>query len=361
MKKILFLFALIGALFASCSENEINDPNVIANDDGAITFRTLRDKNVTRAANDNESPYMVYARLANGSDWFIPGITVNETGTYTSAYYWPGKSTVVDFYSYAPATGDGVALGDASATGGTDGVATLPITFTVPTTANIDFTVATPVSKSQSQVTDNVVPLEFKHMLSKVVISAKLSTDLTGSGYALSTGYTATLGVGNSIGTVDAASATAALTPASTKTSASYAGYLTYYILPQVYVANTTNWNTSQGTTEDPATHNGDCYVTLTNVTITNNGTTIFPTTSGSTGGTLKAYYLEKDDISSETFIAGTQYNFVITITDLAYDSGGEPVFNGKIEFSSTTATWGDAVKVPIDQPDGSSSSTPTA
>lgn len=61
MKKILFLFALIGALFASCSENEINDPNVIANDDGAITFRTLRDKTVTRNANDNADNYFVYA------------------------------------------------------------------------------------------------------------------------------------------------------------------------------------------------------------------------------------------------------------------------------------------------------------
>ena len=118
--------------------------------------------------------------------------------------------------------------------------------------------------------------------------------------------------------------------------------------MPQTYTPETSAWNTSQIPDTD---RTGNCYVTLTNVTITNNGATIFPTT-GTTGGILKAYYLTSTDITNSKFLPGKQYNFVITITDLAYDSSGDPVFNGKISFSSSVADW-DAETVDIDQPNG--------
>ena len=98
MKKILFLFALIGALFASCSENEISDPQVIANDDGAINFRTLRDKTVTRYANDNTSTYMVYAQVKGATGWLIYGLTITVVHvTYTSDYFGQGGGNEVSF------------------------------------------------------------------------------------------------------------------------------------------------------------------------------------------------------------------------------------------------------------------------
>ena len=340
MKNILFLFAVIGAILASCSNNEVNEI-ISTKADQQISFRTLRDKTVTRAANDSASAYAVYAKIADATDWFINDLVITETGTYESDYYWPNASTEISFYSFAPASGDGVTVGTP-----TIATPTIPITFTVPTDADTDFTIATPVKTAKTST--GIVPLSFNHMLSKVKISAQLSTDLTTSKYALSSGYKATLGVPNSVGTADAAAASPALTPATTATSAVYSGDTIYYILPQTYTANTTAWNTSTGA--DVAS-NGNCYVTLTDVTITNSGVTVFPT-SGTTGGTLKAYYLESADITSETFLAGKQYNFMITITDLAYDSGGNPVFNGKISFTSTVADW-DPDNVDIDQPNG--------
>ena len=175
MKKILFLFALIGALFASCSENEINDPNVIANDDGAITFRTLRDKTVTRYANDNKSNYMVYAQVKGATGWLIDGLTVDVVnGTYTSNYYWPGGGTEVSFYSFAPASSDSVTVSKAEA--GTSPA--IDLSFTVPTSGKTDFTIATPQTLNKAGTTDGIVPLQFNHALSKVYITAALSTEL---------------------------------------------------------------------------------------------------------------------------------------------------------------------------------------
>ena len=344
MKNLLFLFAFIGATLVGCSNNEIDEISPVKAEQ-QISFRTLRDKTVTRAANDQSDSYAVYAKISDADSWFINDLVIDETGTYESDYYWPNAKTEIEFYAFAPASGNGVAVGDTVASG-----PTIDITFTVPDTAKVDFTIATPVKTAKTAT--GIVPLTFNHMLSKVVISAQLSDDLIKSKYALSTGYTATLGVPNSVGTVNAAAATPALTPASTATSAEYPGKLQYYILPQEYTANTSAWNTSTGT---DVTANGDCYVTLTNVTITNNGTTIFPVT-GTESGTLKAYYLEATDIADATFLAGKQYNFIITITELAYESGNDPIFNGKISFTSNVVDWDTpAIDVDIDQPNGAS------
>ena len=74
MKKILFLVAIIGAL-VSCSENETSSisPDVSNN---LIRFNTLRDKVITRYANDNKSDYQVYALITDQTARFTYNVLV---------------------------------------------------------------------------------------------------------------------------------------------------------------------------------------------------------------------------------------------------------------------------------------------
>ena len=345
MKNVYYLLIMIGLLATSCSNNEIDEISKLT-DKQNISFITLRDKAVTRAANDQSSPYAVFAQIKGASNWYINNLVISESGEYTSNYYWPGSSTEISFYAFAPASGNGVSVTDTTAA-----TPAIDITFTVPTKADIDFTVATPYVTAKTST--GVVPLTFNHMLSKIIVTAQLSESLLNQHYELSSGYTASFTVPNSVGTINVASTTPSLTPATTATSADYQDSLTYYILPQEFTPNTTNWDSETGS---DITTNGDCYIALSNITITNDGVTIFPSTTGVIGK-LKAYYFETGDIENNTFLAGKQYNLIFTITDMAYDSNDQPVFNGQISFTSEVVDWTTtddaAVDVDINQPNG--------
>ena len=72
-----------------------------------IDFRTLRDKAITRYANDNNDTYMVYANISGQSAWCFnttvtptTSTTTGDIDTTAAVYYWPGVQDVY-FYSYA--------------------------------------------------------------------------------------------------------------------------------------------------------------------------------------------------------------------------------------------------------------------
>ena len=102
MKKFLFLFALVGLFVTSCSNNEIDEVSASKNDK-AISFKTLRDKSVTRYANDGRNSFQVYAITTGDDDWYLnTPVTANAGSTTTTVnYYWPQGKTV-DFYGFCP-------------------------------------------------------------------------------------------------------------------------------------------------------------------------------------------------------------------------------------------------------------------
>ena len=67
MKKILMALAA-AAILAGCSKNE--QENVDGFTPKQIKFTNLNDK-LTRAANDGNDPYRVYAAWSGGTGWFI--------------------------------------------------------------------------------------------------------------------------------------------------------------------------------------------------------------------------------------------------------------------------------------------------
>ena len=206
----------------------------------------------------------------------------------------------------------------------------IPITYTVPSTAAQDFTIAAPATGLSA----NPVPMAFQHMLSKIEVTVKLATSLTNN-YTLSDDYEATLSVLSTTGTIDAVSATASLsatTPVSPWTVTTgtaltdYTDALEFIILPQpTYHAADTTLSTK---------------LQITNVTIKTN-------TSSSTSfftGVLKPIVFTDSTIAGGAFFPGNLYNIIVTITDVA-DGGtpedpDNPIFNGLIQISSSIASW---------------------
>lgn len=322
-------------LFGSCANNEMDDINPIAVKNKAIGYRTFRDKASTRYANDNDDTYMVYALITEQSTWYFNTVVTPTSSTATGAvdtpagtYYWPGTKEV-QFFAYCPGetgTTTGVTSVDATIT---DDTPSILIDYTVPTTGDTDFTIATVVKQSgpASGGTNTPVALKFAHMLSKITIKVELSSTLIAQSYSLQDGYTADLTVQYVSGSIDAASATPAWTMTTPTASTTYSNdTFTYIILPQTYNETTDL-----------------CTVQIKDVVIKRTSATFF-------SGDLAAYTLKTTDITNATFEPGTQYNFVLTITT-AQDSGSDiPIFNEEILFLSSMADW-TYVDSSIDQP----------
>ncbi|MFR9620897.1 MAG: fimbrillin family protein [Rikenellaceae bacterium] len=144
----------------------------------AIGFSTLNNR-VTKSANDDAADYMVYALVNGTSDaWYIAGETVDDENSLTSGkvYYWPSAGSL-DFYAYAPAESDNLIPNVTAAS-------SIELTYTVPSTANEDFTIATPVTAATYNSTvDGEVDFTFSHVLTKITINIQLSDKLFEDGY----------------------------------------------------------------------------------------------------------------------------------------------------------------------------------
>ena len=157
MKKI-FTMVATAIILASCSQAELEETSVGQKE---IKFSNLNDK-VTRAANDNNSNYKVYAVWsgATNSNWFINDVVDGTTNLpQNGPYYWPTTGTV-DFYSWAPET--------VTATGT---YPALSIAYTVPTNAAEDFTIANP----KTGLSASTVAFEFAHKLAKISVIERRS------------------------------------------------------------------------------------------------------------------------------------------------------------------------------------------
>lgn len=302
MKKQIIMVATLATLLASCSNNEVYEVVNTSGRNNPISFTNLNDK-VSRAANDVESDYQVYAKLSTDGQtaWFIDeDITGKGEGkdkpSSGNTYYWPSEGTVT-FYSWAPSTITPTAESAFPA---------LLINYTVPSDANEDFTVAAPITQSIGTVN-----FKFSHMLSKISVSAAVSDALTTAGYSIDF-TSATLVVNSNGGALDPTAATPAwTTPNTNATSATYSGAKTYMIIPQTSTA---------------------CTVQLKGVTIKKGDVTVF------SGKDMSIYTIAADDVTGNEFSKGTHYNLKLTVKDTSTDSDGNPIFGGEIKFSAELA-----------------------
>ena len=305
MKKI-FTVAAAALVLAGCSQNELEHTFVGQKE---IRFSNLNDKVTTRAANDDNANYKVYAAWSGGTAWFINDEVNGTTDVpQNGPYYWPESGTV-DFYAYAPAT--------VTATGT---YPALSIAYTVPAGADEDFTIAAP----KTGLSSGTVAFEFAHMLSKISVKATLHQDLIDAGYVLSTtGLTASLDVQSTGGTIAPTTTPAWTSP--NATTAAYTGATSYMIMPQ----------SSTG-----------CAVQVTaGIQITKSGAEIY-------SGDLSKYTILAGDVPGNNFEKGKHYMLNLTISDISTDGGGEDIFN-IITFSSNLADWDTpaGTDVPLVQP----------
>lgn len=314
MKKIIFTVAVLATMLASCSKNEVYDV-VGTREDSPINFTNLNDK-VTRSANDSKSNYKVYAKstLSGETAWFINDEVKDDNSTESgNIYFWPSGATV-DFYAWAPST--------VTATAST--YSNLSIDYTVPAGADEDFTVAAP----ETGLSSGTVEFKFSHMLTKITVSAELTSKLTAAGYSM-TFTSASLGVNSKGGTLTPTATTPAWTSPANNTSATYSGAKSYMVMPQ---------------------SSENCTVKLVGVTITKGGATVF-------SGNMKTYTIATGNVTDNAFAKGSHYNLKLTVDAKAHDDGGEgggtesPVFGDQIQFSAELAAeWGSGTDTPLTQ-----------
>ena len=164
MKKIIPFIVLLTMLL-SCTNNETKEVDVL---NEAINFRTINDKISSRSANASNDNYQVLAVETGGSAWFIDEAVNGTTNDMISGntYYWFVPAVDINFWAYAPAQNSALTADNVYPNS--------TITLTIPASANLDFTIAGEVTKSSG-----VVPLQFKHTLSKLYFTATLAQDLT--------------------------------------------------------------------------------------------------------------------------------------------------------------------------------------
>lgn len=307
MNKLILGFAACALIFASCSQNEELNNGAETN---VIGFTNLNDR-LTKSANDQKSDYAVYATRSDAASvWFMDRIKVDGiSNSYNPLRYWPTGSATVNFYAFASIYGGAVV--DASSVGH------LPVTYTVPATANEDFTIATPV-KNATSATHTPVSLQFSHMLSKITVTADLTQELKDAGYSVSF-TSATLNVAKNVGTTDLTTK-AALTPGGIP--AEYENAKSYMFIPQDAVG---------------------ADIQLKGVVIRHNGENYWT-------GDMKVYSIATGNISGNKFVPNTHYVASFTINSDSQSGGNQPVFGSAITFTASTADWVDG-NIIITQP----------
>lgn len=295
LKKSLLGIMALCAMY-SCSENQITDEGRL--NEKMISFTHLNNR--TRAANDVADDYKVYAELSTGAtSWYINDV-VNGTGAdmnkaQNGPYFWPNTPVDLTFYSYAPA----------SLTANSTHP-NITLDYTVPASAQEDFTIASPVTQQQG-----TVQFVFSHMLSKITVTPKLSDALLAAGYTIEAGtggYQADLSVAANTGTFDIKTKT--LT-AGTPSAVMYSGYNSYMVMPQSAVG---------------------LKIMVKNVLIKKNGVEMF-------SGDLSNYTIVSGNVVGDQLVANKHYKVSMEINSISTDSSDQLIFN-EIFFTANTASW---------------------
>lgn len=174
MKKILLMMAVAALVLASCSSDE----TVAVNQGDAISFRPLVN-GVTRAANGAgvksawETGDILYVTAQRGTAKFFQTEFVKDGSGFnsTNKYYWPNdlSTTPITFaafwgaaYKTWAADGDGLALNSA---------------YTVPDAVASQKDLLFALKTVNAKPADGGVTLNFRHMLSQVVVKVANDQD----------------------------------------------------------------------------------------------------------------------------------------------------------------------------------------
>ncbi|MFI3302725.1 MAG: fimbrillin family protein [Rikenellaceae bacterium] len=327
MKRLILSVAVL-ALAASCSKNEVTEVSV--SQQKVIGFTNLNDR-VTKAANQDDEDYMVYAMSStDATAWFMEeqvsgsGDTLDAI-TDGSVYFWPATGYTVNFYAYAPYESDNLDVADTA-------LDALTLEYTVASTAAEDFTVATPIigadAENQGGTSTNQtggVPLVFSHMLTKATIAVNIEEALTDYYYTFTS---ATLNVVSDVVTVTLGNTTTAPVGVQTGSAASYTSSLT--ATEAEYTATPATSTAMLFAPQAAATAEGQYSVTLAGLTIYNaSGTIVYP-----------AKDTKYEFAVGQEFKAGTSYAITLTIS-----AADEDLFasSDAITFSSSinqNASW---------------------
>jgi hypothetical protein len=217
MKKIYFLAAAVAAALsvASCATSEVVDSELAAAEAVPIGFGTFLDR-VSRdaaaaspkaAAMDatglQDSGFVVLAYYTGGTDWASytapanPDFMDDQKVTYSSGWkytplkYWPRKDNdntggddwgKVTFFAFSRST-DAIASAD-----GTQGE-NPKITFTTPQLAKNQVDLVAAVVPNATGSGGGKVLFAFKHILSRIGFTAKLSNDFDATGTTVTVKY----------------------------------------------------------------------------------------------------------------------------------------------------------------------------
>lgn len=333
MKKSVLLIAAVGLILAGCSENVVVENQA---EQAAIEFRTLHDR-VTRAANDQASNYGVYATTSTGTSWFMNNLQVlGNSDTYSPVRYWPTSGATVSFFAYAPQNSANALITSTT-------LGALPVVYTVPATADEDFTIAAPLTGKQQG--DGIMALAFRHMLSKVSVRAVLNQDLLDAGFMM---VTTDASVDMAVSRNSASTSLVDPTPffsnlgiedfVTYNKANTYPGGVTvpptFIVMPQQTIVGATSKISFVMKGLKIYASSGDLFFPK-SVDIVN----------------FQTYSILGSDIPGDAFEAGKHYTITFTISASSKDSEGQPLFNegAIIAFSSTVADW-TAVPVGLNQ-----------
>ena len=321
MKRILLYICII-CFISSCTNYEY-DGIKLPNNDNIIRLTSLRHKVGTRQANENGHPYKVFGIIEGDTEWYmITDVHADDSIKDNSIFYWPGRDSVT-FYSFAPHFDGEMVSQDFSSN-----PPSLVITYKPAGDGN-DFTIATPTKQARIPGGDNPrVPLVFKHMLSAITITIKISDELATAGYSLNKnldevpedssayGYTVIFKVPYNQGTINAALADPVWYDVEQE-EVSFDNNITFYIIPQTYNQTATD----------------TCTIQFDNIWLFRNGVTVF-------NNLLMKYNLQDGDLTDNTFKPGYKYNSNLTFTKDSHEAGGDPILGEEIIFGSTEEAW---------------------
>ncbi len=190
MKKII-LAAAIAALAVSCSKSENIHTNDFVQSENTIKLNTVNDKVDTKAANDTNSNYTFAALLNSSDEMYILDQVDGKTDQFLydgfptgTVHEWPAAGEKLDIIAYAPSTTNIVK--DATSAGSA-------VRYTVPTTADEDFTFSRRVIGSRENFEGGVVNLQFDHLLARITVNVSLSQELINRGYSIDNNVVHTL------------------------------------------------------------------------------------------------------------------------------------------------------------------------
>lgn len=173
------LFVAIAALtIAGCSQNEVLETNQdVHRAIGFDVYTGVQTKGVETTTSGIATPGFGVMAVKDNSVYMTKRVVTSKdngsTWTYQNPAYWPADGSALSFYSYAPHDGSGITA----------------TSFDNDITPEIGFTIADSwadmidlvAAKNENVTSGTAVPVQLKHVLTRIAFTAQLSADISSS------------------------------------------------------------------------------------------------------------------------------------------------------------------------------------